>query len=70
MNIYETDTFALAALSIAVGTGFATTRAVWTDTVTVASNQVVTGTTDLQVSTDNAVTLVRHPCHQRLILSG
>ena len=48
--------FALAALSIAVGTGFAMTRAVWTDTVTVASNQVVTGTTDLQVSTDNAVT--------------
>ena len=45
--------FALAALALAVGTSFATTRAVWTDTVTVASNQVVTGTTDLQVSTDN-----------------
>lgn len=48
--------FALAALSLAVGTSFATTRAVWTDTVTVASNQVVTGTTDLQVSTDNGST--------------
>lgn len=47
---------ALAALSLAVGTSIATTRAVWTDTVTVASNQIVTGTTDLQVSTDNGTT--------------
>lgn len=48
--------FALAALSLAVGTSFATTRAVWTDTVTAASNQIVTGTTDLQVSTNNGST--------------
>lgn len=47
---------ALAALSLAVGTSIATTRAVWTDTVTVASNQIVTGTTDLQVSTDDGST--------------
>ena len=43
--------FALAALSLAVGTSIATTRAVWTDTVTVTNNQVQTGTADLQVST-------------------
>lgn len=42
--------FALAALSLAVGTSIATTRAVWTDTVTVTNNQVQTGTADLQVS--------------------
>ncbi len=42
---------ALAALSLAVGTSIATTRAVWTDTVTVTNNQVQTGTADLQVST-------------------
>lgn len=41
---------ALAALSLAVGTSIATTRAVWSDTVTVTNNQVQTGTADLQVS--------------------
>lgn len=43
--------FALAALLLAVGTGYATTQAVWTDTVTVTNNQVVTGTADLRVYT-------------------
>lgn len=45
--------FALAALSLVVGTSFATTRAVWSDTVTITNNQVQTGNADLQVSTDS-----------------
>ncbi|MBI5449552.1 hypothetical protein HY948_04535 [Candidatus Gottesmanbacteria bacterium] len=48
--------FALAALSLAVGTSFATTRAAWTDTVTVTSNEVQTGTADLRVATDGTST--------------
>lgn len=45
------------AMVIAAGTlAYSTTRAVWTDTVTVSANQVVTGTTDLQVSTNDGVT--------------
>lgn len=47
---------ALAIIALAGTTAFATTRAVWTDTVTVASNNVVTGTTDLQVSANDGAT--------------
>lgn len=46
---------ALAMIVLAGTTAFATTRATWTDTVTVTNNQVQTGTADLQVSTDNGV---------------
>lgn len=42
---------ALAMIVLAGTTAFATTRATWTDTVTVTNNQVQTGTADLQVAT-------------------
>lgn len=42
---------AIAMIVLAGSTAFATTRATWTDTVTVTNNQVQTGTADLQVST-------------------
>jgi predicted ribosomally synthesized peptide with SipW-like signal peptide len=43
--------FALVTLVAASLLTFATTRAVWTDAVTVSNNQIQTGTADLQVST-------------------
>ncbi len=43
---------ALIVLISAGALAFATTRAAWTDTVTVTNNQIQTGTADLQVSTD------------------
>lgn len=44
---------ALVVLISAGALAFTTTRAVWTDTVTVTNNQIQTGTADLQVSTDS-----------------
>ena len=47
---------ALIVLISAGALAFTTTRAVWTDTVTVTNNQIQTGTADLQVSTDSGNT--------------
>ena len=47
---------ALIVLISAGALAFTTTRAVWTDTVTVTNNQIQTGTADFQVSTDSGNT--------------
>jgi hypothetical protein len=47
---------ALIIFLLSVSNTIVSTRAVWTDIVSVSSNQVITGTTDLQVSTDDGST--------------
>ena len=59
--------FVLATSSVL---GYNTTRAVWTDTVTVSNNQIQTGTADLQVSIDNGGVQNTTTGASSMILSG
>lgn len=62
----------IASLTIitAVSAAAYTTRATWTDTVSVSNNQIQTGTADLQVSTDSGSTWSTSTKASSMVISG